>query len=72
MKWPVGACYVPVKQGQSSGVLVVKDMTPGEPEDLVQSTLPDDPASEKQDEDANYAALQLPEPFEYPFDNDST
>ncbi|KAJ2824448.1 proteasome regulatory particle base subunit, partial [Coemansia erecta] len=71
MKWPAGARYVPVKQGRISGVLVVKDTTPGEPEDLVQSMLPDDPAGEEQDEDAEDAALQPPEPFEYPFDNDS-
>ncbi|KAJ2822306.1 hypothetical protein IWW50_004268 [Coemansia erecta] len=61
-----------LKQGQSSGVLVVKDTTPDEPEDLAQSMLPDEPASEEQDDDANYTALQPPEPFEYPFDNDST
>ncbi|KAJ2839681.1 proteasome regulatory particle base subunit [Coemansia erecta] len=66
MKWPAGARYVPVKQGRISGVLVVKDTMPGEPEDLVQSMLPDDLVGEEESVD-----VAMPEPFEYPFDADS-
>ncbi|KAJ2609706.1 proteasome regulatory particle base subunit [Coemansia sp. RSA 1365] len=68
MKWPVGARYVPVKQGRISGVLVVKDTAPEEPEDLIESTLPDDPIEDEDDSDD--AAIQPPEPFEYPFDSE--
>ncbi|KAJ2767758.1 proteasome regulatory particle base subunit, partial [Coemansia nantahalensis] len=66
MRWPADARYVPVKQGRVSGVLVVKDTAPGEPEDLLPSVLPEDDAED--DDDAGLdAALALPEPFEYPF-----
>ncbi|KAJ1857159.1 proteasome regulatory particle base subunit [Coemansia sp. RSA 1822] len=66
MKWPAGSRYVPVKHGRISGVLVVKDTMPEEPEDLVQSMLPDDLVGEEESVDA-----AMPEPFEYPFDADS-
>ncbi|KAJ2706945.1 proteasome regulatory particle base subunit [Coemansia spiralis] len=69
MRWPAGARYVPVKQGRVSGVLVVKDTAPGEPEDLLPGLLPEDAAD---DEDAAESDVTgpPPEPFEYPFDND--
>ncbi|KAJ2646999.1 proteasome regulatory particle base subunit [Coemansia sp. RSA 1250] len=70
MKWPSGARYVPVKQSRISGVLVVRDTTPGEPEDLIESVLPDDPVEDEQGS-AEDGTLQPPEPFEYPFDNDN-
>ncbi|KAJ2160761.1 proteasome regulatory particle base subunit [Coemansia sp. RSA 552] len=69
MRWPTGARYVPVKQGRISGVLVVKDTKPDEPEDLIPSALPEGP-EDPEDEEAEDTDMQPPEPFEYPFDSD--
>ncbi|KAJ1735867.1 proteasome regulatory particle base subunit [Coemansia biformis] len=71
MRWPAAARYVPVKQGRVSGVLIVKDTTPGEPEDLLPSVLPEDPVDEG-DGAAADAAVHPPEPFEYPFGSESS
>ncbi|KAI8318872.1 26S proteasome regulatory complex, non-ATPase subcomplex, Rpn2/Psmd1 subunit [Martensiomyces pterosporus] len=68
VKWPANARYVPVKQGCTSGVLVLKDTAPGEPEDLIASTLPAE--SDSEDQAAPTSEVQPPEPFEYPFDSD--
>ncbi|KAJ2724496.1 proteasome regulatory particle base subunit [Coemansia sp. Benny D115] len=68
IKWPAGSRYVPIKSSKVSGVILVKDTTPEQPENIILGKLPSDPEEEEEAEAG--AALQPPEPFEYPFDND--
>lgn len=52
MKWPTSSRYQPVKKGKMSGVLVVRDTRPGEPEELIPRKILDRimPADEDEDE----------------------
>ncbi|KAI9501991.1 proteasome regulatory particle base subunit [Coemansia spiralis] len=70
MKWPANCRYIPVKQGRVSGVLLVKDTTPSEPEDLISSMLQESLEEEENETASDVAETQPPEPFEYPFDNE--
>ncbi|KAJ2785540.1 proteasome regulatory particle base subunit [Coemansia javaensis] len=72
MRWPAGSRYVPVRQGRVSGVLVVRDTQPGEPEELIPSVLQEGPADGDGDDAAGDATVPPPEPFEYPFGDDAT
>ncbi|KAJ1937369.1 proteasome regulatory particle base subunit, partial [Linderina pennispora] len=71
VKWPANARYVPVKQGRMSGILVLRDTTPDEPENLIDSVISAGPDDEFMDADDGANTVQPPEPFEYPFDNDT-
>ncbi|KAJ2468739.1 proteasome regulatory particle base subunit, partial [Coemansia sp. RSA 2322] len=79
VKWPSNSRYVAVKQGAISGVLLVKDTTPGKPEDFIASMLEDGDEGVEEVSPvtaATTAALssssggeaqqQPPESFEYP------
>ncbi|KAJ1826770.1 proteasome regulatory particle base subunit [Coemansia sp. RSA 2599] len=66
MKWSSGSRYVPVKSGKVSGVVLVKDTAPGEPEDFLANSIEDD-AKESEEPKKEEATVPPPEPFEYPF-----
>ncbi|KAJ1902049.1 proteasome regulatory particle base subunit [Kickxella alabastrina] len=63
VKWTAGSRYVPVKQGRVSGVVLVRDTAPENPETLLASLLPES----QEMEESNAPSAQAPEPFEYPF-----
>ncbi|ORX70651.1 26S proteasome regulatory complex, non-ATPase subcomplex, Rpn2/Psmd1 subunit [Linderina pennispora] len=58
-------------QGRMSGILVLRDTTPDEPENLIDSVISAGPDDEFMDADDGANTVQPPEPFEYPFDNDT-
>ncbi|KAJ1972058.1 proteasome regulatory particle base subunit, partial [Dimargaris verticillata] len=68
VSFPADSRYKPVKGGVLGGILLLRDLQPDQPQELMPSALR---GKSTEPSSAHSSELRLPSPFEYPFGHDN-